>query len=482
MDLRHRSRAVGASMEEDQKRQDESLEQEVKYDSRRLSAGRRKRLLRTSSRAMAYLAFGFFFHMLIDFTQRQGENVNPREEPVFWIADDDEEDFVARTYYPTSQLKALRDVRDEAERFLPRICGRYRFERARLPHASVIITVQNERPGLLLMTVQSIIARTPPELLLEIIVVVDNAEAGPEDRPIDPSELLDIKQSATRATRIKVLNNSVREGCARSRLKGAQRASGEVLVFVDSHIEMLHSTWLEHLLVPLLDNPRTMAVQTIEAIDDVNLTYGSNPAGHWFGVITDQLQFGYQLYAFPNVADLHAVDHIPWESPFGPGSLFAIYRTEFFRLGGYDKGLLIWGAENFELALKSWMCGGRVVFVPCSRVGHVYRTHLSQVAGWPPTVPYRLEQAIQSHEGDGRYHVDGVPTEIFSRLVARNDIRVLDIWLEDHPAKFEYYRRKFGSSNLSNEWQAFADQTRTDSAGIHQRALKRKNKCKDFEW
>jgi hypothetical protein len=31
-------------------------------------------------------------------------------------------------------------------------------------------------------------------------------------------------------------------------------------------------------------------------------------------------------------------NRFPYETPFGPGSLFAIRADEFWRLGGYDEG------------------------------------------------------------------------------------------------------------------------------------------------
>ena len=58
-----------------------------------------------------------------------------------------------------------------------------------------------------------------------------------------------------------------------------------------------------------------------------------------------------------------------------------------------------WGGENLELSFKCWMCGGRVVIVPCSRVGHVFRS-------W---TPYPLTNWD----------------------IARNNLRVAEVWMDE---------------------------------------------------
>ena len=79
--------------------------------------------------------------------------------------------------------------------------------------------------------------------------------------------------------------------------------------------------------------------------------------------------FGYKSVGNNNFSAL-----VPTPSPMMTGGVFAIYRDNFWRLGGYDSGMYGWGGENFELSFKVWLCGGSVDVVSCSHVAHLDRT------------------------------------------------------------------------------------------------------------
>jgi polypeptide N-acetylgalactosaminyltransferase len=346
------------------------------------------------------------------------------------------------------------------------------------------MTSQNEVSGWMATTVHSIIARTPPHLLKEVIVVDDNGMLleirGTE---VDEKEYEDLKN----LPKVKVIQNHGREGCARSRLIGAKAATGEVIMFVDSHTEQIASTWYQHLVLPILEDPRTLAIQTIDTIDDTGtreykkVGHGS----HYYGFVNDNFYFTWQSGRFDNWVGQKETPggREPYATPVGPGSLFAMRRDEFWRLGGYDEGLYVWGGENTELALKTWMCGGRVVMVPCSRVGHMFRKSPELMKKqWPPKIPKDLSEKLHCNFNKTTNKADWINRSDFGKITQRNNIRVMEIWVGDHPAKYAYYKKQFGHEYLEPQWQQYVDELKHDPAALKQIRLKSENKCHDFEW
>ena len=443
--------------------------------------------------------------------------------PPWWLESDPDDSF-ERIYISDEEKAKYKHLRNLGKggdvnkgngikHFFNPMCRHYRFNDDKdFPTVSVIMTTQNEPDDWISLSVESILARTPHHLLKEVIIVDDNGVPGHHGLPanirknVNEEEWIYIQSLSPK---VKVIKHDDREGCARSRLTGAKIATGEVLMFVDSHIEMLSSTWYHHLAIPIIENPHTISMQTIDVIDDLGTKdYGAGVGPLQYGIVNTEFWFGYQADRFGDYGEPldptkftdeekaerkkmkyqtetpHKRE--PYETPFGPGSLFAIRADEFWRLGGYDEGLFVWGGENTEMAFKIWMCGGRMLMVPCSRVGHMYRQHKEKdgrgaLTRWPPTLPQemtdRLGCAYKNETYTGRFIVLKHPADNFTRITTRNNMRVMETWVGDHEAKYAYYKRLFGQETLKPEFQQFINEWKVDPAAQKQIRVKQENKC-----
>jgi len=227
------------------------------------------------------------------------------------------------------------------------------------PDVSVIITYRDEPRSTLLRTIVSVFERSREDLIKEIIVIDDNN--------VDPK----IGSALEKLEKVKVIRNEQREGLIRSRIKGTLAATGEVLIFLDSHCEVQQG-WLEPLLVRIIDNPKRLVCPVIENINFDR--FSMEPVSSYLrGGFDWQLNFFWE-YITAKDRQMKLRDPTkPVATPAIAGGLFAINREWFIKSGMYDDGMEIWGGENVEISLRMWMCGGEMEIVPCSKVGHVYK-------------------------------------------------------------------------------------------------------------
>lgn len=135
-----------------------------------------------------------------------------------------------------------------------------------LPTTSIIIVYHNEGNSTLLRGLTSILRRSSPNHLKEIILVDDASE----ERPYLHADLDAF--IATIPVTVKIFRNAERMGLMRSRMRGAAAATGDTMTFLDAHIEVTRG-WLEPLLTEIKKNRKAVVCPVIDVISDDTFEY-----------------------------------------------------------------------------------------------------------------------------------------------------------------------------------------------------------------
>ncbi|XP_026708343.1 polypeptide N-acetylgalactosaminyltransferase 5 [Athene cunicularia] len=300
-----------------------------------------------------------------------------------------------------------------------------------LPTTTIIMCFVDEVWSTLLRSVHSVLSRSPPHLIQEVILVDDFSTKEYLKEKLD--------KYMSRFPKVKILHLPERHGLIRARLAGAQIAKGAVLTFLDSHVEC-NVGWLEPLLERVRLSRAKVACPVIEVISDKDMSY-MTVDNFQRGIFTWPMNFGWRQIPQEVIEKNKIKETDIIRCPVMAGGLFSIDKKYFFELGAYDPGLDVWGGENMEISFKVWMCGGEIEIVPCSRVGHIFRNDN----------PYSFPK-------------DRV------RTVERNLARVAEVWLDEYKELFYGHAYHLVLKNLD-----VGDLTQ-------QIQLRKKLRCKSFRW
>ena len=113
-------------------------------------------------------------------------------------------------------------------------------------------------------------------------------------------------------------------------------------------------------------------------------------------------------------------------------------RKTFWDLGSYDEEMDVWGGENLEMSFRIWQCGGVLETIPCSRVGHIFRSFH----------PYSFPGNKDTH---------GI-----------NTARTVEVWMEEYKRLFYMNRPDLLNSEIGESCEFSLQQIRQQNLVVFQ--------------
>ena len=311
-----------------------------------------------------------------------------------------------------------------------------------LPDTTVIFVFVNEEKSVLLRSIHSVLNRSPPQLLKEIILVDDGSDEEYITAGVHEPGSLEEYIAFALPDKVRLIRQGARTGLIAARLAGMRAATSQTVTVLDSHIEVQNG-WLEPLMNRIAGDRRRVVMPVIDGLSANNMQPSAGGI-QVLGILWGMTEHGIPLQQIHRSQPGFDARTDPQASPFMAGGLFSVDRKFMLDdLEGYDTEIKYWGAENLEFSLRTWMCGGSIEMMPCSRVYHIFRT----LGGKPYTVP--------------------------GNAVTHNKLRVVKGWL-DAP------NQPWALNQVVGDDRGHAEDSAGDFTAV--RKVQEKLQCHDFSW
>jgi polypeptide N-acetylgalactosaminyltransferase len=239
----------------------------------------------------------------------------------------------------------------------PARCRDHAFEFTRLDAdetVSIVVEFHGATFFDLKLALTAIVEHTPYDLYKEVVVLDD----GTENESI--RKQASVFLTDPKFNKVKIYRSETHDGQVASWFKASAATTGSILIFVDSSAVVSHG-WIQPLLAKVIDDPNLIAVPHADNLLDDNRFFRTDDG------LINVLTFSLSTLYYENVGSA-ASDMM--DTPVMRGDVIAMRRSLLEGIGGFDDKLKPepGGGLHLELSLRTWMCGGAVRLITCSRV------------------------------------------------------------------------------------------------------------------